>query len=76
MRVALPRGELLRPRSRPKRGDLTEVGGTPDGSRLWAVGGKGTIVRLTGGRIREEDSGTDVDLYDVWIIGPWGERHL
>ena len=51
-----------------QRNDLFAVKGTPDGSRIWAVGAAGTVLSLRGANATVEVTGSDVDLYDVWVV--------
>ena len=62
-----------------QRNDLNAVRGTTDAARIWAVGATGTVVSLRGANATLEATGTDVDLYDIWVAAPddvWivGER--
>ena len=51
-----------------QRNDLYAVHGTTDGARAWAVGATGTIISLRGADVRIEESGTELDLYGVWVV--------
>src|SRR6185295_2727432 len=51
-----------------QRNDLYAVKGTPDGSHIWAVGAAGTVLSLRGEKAVLEATGTDQDLYDVWVV--------
>jgi len=51
-----------------QRNDLYAVKGTPDGSHIWAVGAAGTVLSLRGANAALEATGTDQDLYDVWVV--------
>ena len=51
-----------------QRNDLYGVKGTPDGAHIWAVGAAGTVLSLHGKDAALEATGTEHDLYDLWVV--------